>query len=126
MSEAALRSAARREREDAAPRLRDEVPTLETLHLELEERRGDSLLASGAHVRRVVVEHAPALFAIPCGERSCQDGGHDLTRWILSVLRKGETRFVGDDTCTGYSRDGGRCGIALHYVVVASYKPLQA
>jgi len=126
MSEAALRSVARREREDAAPRLRDEVPALATLYLELEERRGESLVASGAHVRRVVVEHAPALFDIPCGERSCPDGGHDLTREILSALRRGATNFAGEDTCNGYTPAGNRCGIELHYVVVATYRPAAA
>ena len=39
-SEAAQRSAERRRREDEAPRLRERVPALATLRLEIEEHRG--------------------------------------------------------------------------------------
>jgi len=61
-SEAALRFAERRRREDDAPRLSAEVPRLLTLRLEIEERSGGSVVAEPVHVRRIVVEHAPALF----------------------------------------------------------------
>jgi hypothetical protein len=121
MSEAALRAAARREREDRAPRLRDEVPPLVELHLEIEERRSGEAAVSGSHIRRFVVAHAPALFDIPCGERSCRDGGHDLTRQILAALREGKTTSSGEDACNGYSPNGSRCELELHYVMYATY-----
>src|SRR5580692_1192629 len=97
-SEAALRFAERRKREDDAPRLSAEVPRLLTLRLEIEERSGGSVVAEPVHVRRIVVEHAPALFFLPCGE----------------------TRFDGQDVCAG-SQGSGQCSRVLHYVAVATY-----
>ena len=90
VSEAALRAADRRRREDDAPRLHDAVPALDSLRLEIEERRGGGVLAGGTHIRRIMVEHAPALFDLPCGDRTCKDGGHDLTRVADPTARLGE------------------------------------
>lgn len=125
---AALRAAARREQEDAAPRLLSEVPTLKSLALTLEERRHSSTGTSGSsdagsHIRRVVVEHAPALFQIPCGNRACQDGGHDLTRVILRALRAGQVTFEGDDSCNGATASGQPCELSLRYRGQASFDP---
>lgn len=97
------------------------MPTLETLRLEIEERRGGGVLAGGAHIRRIMVEHAPALFDLPCGDRACKDGGHDVTRAILGSLQRGEARFEGEDRCPGWI-GGAPCGSVLRYVGVATYR----
>src|SRR5437868_1998962 len=98
---AAERVAERRRREDSAPRLLTEAPNLESLKLEITERTEHSVNADVAHVRKIVVEHAPALFEIPCTDHACIDGGHDLTRQILHSLHQRLTSFEGDDTCRG-------------------------
>jgi hypothetical protein len=119
-SEAALRFAERRRREDDAPRLSAEVPRLLTLRLEIEERSGGSVVAEPVHVRRIVVEHAPALFFLPCGDTRCKDGGHDITHTVLRSLHANETRFDGQDVCAG-SQGSGQCSRVLHYLAVATY-----
>jgi hypothetical protein len=131
---AAQRAAERREREDAAPRLTALIPTLTTLALQFEERRtlagGETGPSDAApHIRRVVVEHAPALFNVPCGNRGCQGGGHDLTREILAELRSaertgdGEATFGGNDSCSGYDAAGNRCELSLRYRATATFTP---
>jgi hypothetical protein len=120
-TEAAQRAAARRQREDEAPRLQTEVPNLESLRLEIDVRRETGVLSGGTHIRRVVVENAPALFFVPCADRDCQDGGHDLTREIMTALRKTQTRFEGQDACAGQVGPA-RCGNVLRYVGVATYR----
>lgn len=115
------RAVERREREDAAPRLHDEVPNLLTLNIEIEERRSGELVGMGSYIRRVVVDRAPALFAIPCGDKSCQDGGHDVTREILTALRRGALTLSGEDACSGYLGGTARCATTLHYKIVATY-----
>lgn len=79
------------------------------------------MLAGGTHIRRIVVERAPALFELPCGDRSCKDGGHDLTHAILTELQHGTTRFEGENHCSGYL-GGAPCGSVLRYVGVATYR----
>ena len=119
-SEASQRFAERRKREDEAPRLSTEVPRLKNLQLEIQERTGVSSVAEPKHMRRIVVEHAPALFVIPCGDPRCKDGGHDITHDVLRALRSGETTFEGQDTCVG-SQGSGQCARVLHYVAIATY-----
>ena len=71
---AAERFAERRRREQDAPRLVDQVPGLLSLEISIDERSG----ATGVkHTRRVVVDQAPALFLLPCGDSRCADGEHD-------------------------------------------------
>jgi hypothetical protein len=121
MSEAAERAVERRRREDAAPRLIQEVPRLLSLSLEIDERRAGA--ASGiCHTRRIVVANAPALFMLPCADSGCQDGGHDLTRIIMPRLRDGAVRFEGEHPCDGQVGPG-RCPSVLHFVAVATYRP---
>jgi hypothetical protein len=119
-SEAALRFAERRRREDEAPRLATEVPKLKTLKLEIEERSGGSSVAEPKHMRKVMVDHAPALFLIPCGDSRCKDGGHDITHLVLRSLRAGETTFEGNDVCAG-SQGSTQCSRIMHYVATATY-----
>jgi len=119
--EAAQRFEERRRREDEAPRLQAELPRLRTLKLEVEERTGDGVVsAEPAHIRRVVVESAPALFVLSCGDARCKDGGHDITQTVMAALRAGMARFEGEDECTG-SQGSGYCARVLRYVGVATY-----
>jgi hypothetical protein len=119
--EAAQRFAERRRREDEAPRLITEIPELRSLRLDVDEHTKDGIVSSEpAHIRRVVVEHAPALFILPCGDGRCKDGGHDITRTVLQALRSHQTRFEGEDACGG-SQGSGQCGRVLHYIGTASF-----
>jgi hypothetical protein len=118
---AAERTTERRRREDEAPRLAAAVPNLETLRLEMSEKRGDIGIPEAAHIRRVVVEHAPALFLIPCGESSCRDGGHDITRLILRGLENKSTVYEGEDPCDGQTGTAA-CSRILVFKAHATYK----
>lgn len=119
-SEGAQRFAERRKREDEAPRLVAEVPGLQSLALQIEERTEGSPVAEPTHVRRIVVQHAPALFVLPCGDSRCRDGGHDVTSTVMRALRARETRFEGHDVCSG-SVGTGQCSRVLHFVAEATY-----
>jgi hypothetical protein len=118
-SEIALRAAERRRREDEAPRLSARVPRLESLVLE--ERRPGAVSPDVHHTKRVQVANAPALFDLTCCDRSCKDGGHDITRSIMYELERGSTAFEGEDTCHG-ALGSTQCSRVLRYKAVASYK----
>jgi len=120
-TDAAARFEARRQREQEAPRLLTEVPSLEGLRIEIEERRSGSTVAEANHIRRVVIESAPALFIINCGDRDCHDGGHDVTYTVMSSLRRGAARFEGEDVCHGNVRTT-TCGRVIRYVGIATYR----
>ena len=120
-SEAAARSAERRRKEDAAPRLREEVPQLESLRLEIQERRADTPIAESSHVRKIPVEHAPALFELPCHDAFCTEGGHDMTHLILQSLKAGQTEFEAEDACSGHTGTAP-CQRVLRYVATATYR----
>lgn len=119
--EAAVRQAERRRREDDAPRLAESVPKLEDLRLELEERRPGIGTPETAHIRRIVVQYAPALFILPCQDSNCKEGGHDLTDEIMRALHAHHGRFEGEDACMGYV-GSAVCQRVLHYVGIADYK----
>ena len=119
--EAAQRFADRRKREDEAPRLQSEVPRLESLKLEVEERRSGGVVAEASHIRRIVIVNAPALFVLPCGDPSCKDGGHDVTHSMMRALQAGATRFEGEDVCTG-QLGSATCQRILHYTAIAGYR----
>ncbi len=118
-TEAAERFEERRRREDGSPRLREEIPQLESLRLQLEHfrRGGTSPLVS--HTRVVVVARAPALFVVPCGDPDC-DGSHDLTREMMRLLRASEGRPQGEDECFG-TRNNATCRNLLRYQGLAHY-----
>lgn len=120
-SEAAMRAAERRDREDAAERLLVQVPDLLTLDLAIEERRGDAAVVESRHVRRINVERAPAMFDLPCADRACADGGHDITREVMTALRAGSRRFEGEHTCNG-NVGNGTCGRVMRYVGTATWR----
>jgi hypothetical protein len=117
-SPAALRFEERRRRENEAPRLRDAVPDLVNLQLQIEDRSG---MTSTKHVRRFVVDNAPALFLVPCADARCADGEHDLTPSVLRALREHKTTFQGEDECTG-NVGLGVCSRVLHFDAVAEYR----
>lgn len=119
--EGAARFAERRKREDDAPRLKSVAPTLKTLRLEVDERRGTSTVADSKHVRHIVVDHAPALFVLPCGDSVCRDGGHELTEQMLQHLRRREPEFTVEDTCYG-SVGSATCGRVIRVVAKATYE----
>lgn len=119
-NDAALRFAKRRQREDDAPRLLDAVPNLTSLKLELDERPHAETAPALRHTRHIVVDRAPAVFFIVCGERGCTDGGHDLTRDVIRELERSSKSFSGEHECDGL-RDGSRCRNTLRYRVLASY-----
>ncbi len=100
LSPHAVETQRRREREDDAKRLALEVPTLIALRLQIEERRG-GVGAPAKYVKIVVVDHAPALVDLPCGDPACRDGGYELTYEVLRSLRARETSFVATGRCGG-------------------------
>lgn len=119
-NEAALRFAERRQREDEAPRLRDRIPSLATLRLEVTD--GQGVTDSGPkHARIIVVDTAPALFSLMCGDDACRDGGHDLTSSVMRGLAAGATHFDLEDRCYG-SRGSAECGRTVRVRVTATYR----
>jgi len=118
-SPAALRFAERRRREDDAPRLHEQVPALVSLKLEIEDRCGVTMTS---HVRRIMVDHAPALFLVPCSDPRCTDGEHDLTQTVMRAVRSGEKSFQGEDECRG-SIGPSPCTRVVHFDAIAEYAP---
>ncbi len=119
-SAAEARSVERRQREDAAARLITQVPKILSLELSISESRAGSTLSETRHVRRFVVERSPALFELPCADRSCSSSGHDVTREIMASLRAKVRRFEGEHHCDG-TIGSAPCGRELRYVGVATY-----
>jgi hypothetical protein len=113
---AAQRSAERRKREDEAPRLSAEVPRLTSLRIEVVEHVPNG---TTKHVK-LVVDRAPALFVIACGDGTCQEGGHDITREVISALRSQRPEYLGDSSCTG-STGSAPCTRTISYRVAAAY-----
>jgi hypothetical protein len=116
---AAQRYAERRQREDEAPKLNAQVPALARLRLEIEECVGQG---STKYIRTFVVDHAPALFLVPCGDPRCLDGGHDLTREVMRALRAHEVSFRGSDNCEG-AVGTSSCQRVVHFQGTAEYHP---
>ena len=114
-------AAERRQREDAAPRLKERVVRLATLRFELHETRGERKLRETVHVRHIIVDRAPALFDFPCSDEFCRDGGHDITYDVLRALEAGVTEFEGEDRCVGATGTAG-CERVPHFVALATYR----
>ena len=119
LGEAAQRAEERRARENEAPRLLAAVPRLRSLSIFIEDR-SDRSVAQPKHVRRVVVESAPALFLIGCSDTNCKDGGHDVTDLVMRALLRGETSFQGEDRCYG-ALGPSSCTRVLHFDASAEY-----
>jgi hypothetical protein len=108
-------------REDDAPRLKQEVPNLDALRMSLEEFSGGHRIVGTSRIQHVVVAQASTRFEIPCGDSKCEDGGHDLTRDMLTALRSGREAFSGSSVCSG--RVGERaCDRGLEYSFTAKYQ----
>jgi hypothetical protein len=123
-SAATQRAEERRLRENEAPRLSTKVPGLLSLSLAIEDRSGTSV-AQPKHVRRVVVERAPALFLIGCSDPNCKEGGHDVTDSVMRALIRRETIFHGEDQCYG-ALGPSPCTRVLHYDAIADYGQVSA
>lgn len=117
------RTLQRHEREDSAGKLLQKVPDLLTLSLAVQESRPEAGTGASQYIRRIVVEHAPALFEMPCSYAYCKDGGYDVTREVLDALSARKTNFEGESSCRGTSGQTGDCARVLHYVGTATYKP---
>jgi hypothetical protein len=119
-TEAALRYAERLHREQDAPRLRDRIPALATLRLEITD--GRKLTSTDSkHTRIIVVDTAPALFSLVCGDHACRGGGHDVTTAVLDGLRAGATRFEVEDACYG-NVGPAECGRSMLVQITATYR----
>jgi hypothetical protein len=116
----ALRFEERRRREDDAPRLHDQVPSLVSLRIEVEDR--DGVIAENKYTRCIVVDRAPALFLVPCGDPRCVGGEHDLTADMMTALRSRSTSVHGEDPCRGSLPLGG-CTRVLRFEAIATYRP---
>ena len=119
-AEAALVHQERRQREDQAPRLRQKVRQLAALDIEIDELCAAGTGPAARHTRRIVVEHAPAHFEIPCSEERCTGGGFDLTSEVMRALKAQRTVFDGEAACSG-SVGSAACGRVLRYVARARY-----
>ena len=119
--EAAERIAARRRREEAASPIRDEVPELERLSIEVQESSAGASEPQVRYIRHVVVDRARAVFDFPCYHRRCRHGGHDVTRSIMRQLRQGRTHFEGRHNCAGTLGEDP-CPFELHFVALAEYR----
>ena len=123
-TDAAARRKARRERDDASPRLHERVPKLEALHFEISVSLDGADLNAVRHVKRFMVGQVPASFVIDCTDPACREGGHNLTELVLERLAAGRERFEAEAVCAG--RAGERaCGRVLHVTAVASYSRSQ-
>ncbi len=119
LSPHAVEAQRRREREDSAKRLADEIPTLVSLRLQIEEKRA-GVAAPAKHVKIVVVAHAPALIDLPCSDPACRDGGYELTYEVLRSLRARETSFMVTGRCDG-QLGSVTCSSEIRVVANAEY-----
>ena len=120
LSPAARASQARRVREDGAQRLSDEVPELAALRFDIEDQASFEVGPPLTYIRHVVVSTAPALFDLPCGDRKCEDGGHDITTHVMRALKKHEERASGRSRCRGV-RGSDPCNRELRFQLSATY-----
>ena len=117
----AQRFAERRRREDEAPRLQEEIPSLVTLEFGVEDRSSRTSCDGCKYTRRIIVGRAPALFLVPCSDPRCAGNEHDLTYAVMRALRSSERLFQGDDDCGG-SVGPSPCSRVLRFEAVATYK----
>jgi len=111
----------RDERENAAGKLVQKIPDLTSLSIAIHETRPEGCVSDNHYIRRVALEHAPALFEVACSDPRCEDGGHDVTREILASLASRQACFEGRHACRG--RCGAiDCARVLWYVTTASYR----
>lgn len=115
------RKVQRNERETAAGRLLLKVPELASLDIAIHETRPQGCVSDNHYIRRVVVDHAPALFEVPCSDPACEDGGYDVTREFLYALASHNPKFEGQQACRGRCNTLD-CARVLRYVATATYR----
>ncbi len=109
------------QREDAAGKLLTLAPDLTSLSITIRETRPEGCVSDTQYTRRVVLEHAPALFEVPCAYPECEDGGYDVTREVLLSLAARHAHFEGEQSCRG--RCGSlECTRVLRYAGTATYR----
>ena len=101
-------------REDDSPRLKDVIPSITRLRIELTEYADNRSVTDSQRVQHYVVERAAAHFEIPCSDARCEDGGHDLTSVVMSALRASRHTFEDEDPCRGYVGEHA-CGRTLKF-----------
>jgi hypothetical protein len=111
----------RHHREDAAGKLLQKVPDLTSLSLAIHQKRPNGCVNETQYIRRIVVEHAPALLEVPCSDPDCNDGGYDVTREVLHALAARQVHFEGEHVCRGTS-GACECGRLLRFVGTATYR----
>lgn len=120
ISPAVIAAKKRREREEAAKRLHQVVPELESLTLAISDTADNEGALPVSYIRHVVVTMAPAMFDLPCGDKKCEEGGYDVTQKMMRRLRDGDTRWSGKSKCRG-SKKGEPCARELEFDAEASY-----
>ncbi len=89
------------QREDGSPRLKDEVPALLKLKLDLSENGETGPIPNSQRVRHIIVDRAAAHFEFPCSDTHCEGGGHDVTPAIMTELQHAKAAFSGEHACMG-------------------------
>jgi len=117
MMAAGQRSLERRKREDETPRLAALIPDLAGLQISVTEH---SAAGSSKHLKHFVVERAPSLFVIVCGDERCQEGGHDITTEVMQALRSRRATQTGDHECSG-TTGSAPCTRRIDYEITAKY-----
>jgi hypothetical protein len=109
--------------EDAAPRLKAEVPDLASLRLSLSESKRGTSTREAVRISHIVVDRAAALFLVACSDTRCRDGGHDITHEIMSGLRRHTEVITGSSICHGSvgTAEAGGCGRQLWFQATATY-----
>jgi len=107
-------------REQAAPRLQEELPALLSLRLTFEDLRPDDGIGGVAYAKPIVVATAPSYFDVRCADPRC-DGRHDLTSLILRALRARLASLSGTSACDGMAGDRS-CDRTLTYGYAATYR----
>jgi hypothetical protein len=121
ISPAARTAQARRIREDESNRLHDVVPELKGLRFNIEDQAAFEVAPPLTYIRHVIVATAPAMFDLPCLDRKCEDGGHDVTGRVLSGLKRRADAIDGSSRCRG-TRNGEPCERELNFRLSASYE----
>ena len=111
----------RRAREDAAGKLADRCPDLESLSIDVHEAREGGWLTDTKYTLRIPVAGASALFEVSCSDRGCREGGYDVTHEVMRALLSRSERFEGETPCHGRCGNG-ECARVLHYVGRATYR----
>jgi hypothetical protein len=118
--EALARARERREKDDAAKRLREVFPDLASLKLKVAEKpKAATDDKAITHIKHVIIDRAPARFELPCCDHKC-DGSHDVTAMVLEGLTNKDTSITGKDPCGGQAKEGP-CHFELSFEAVATY-----